>query len=76
MEPFITARLEVDHIARYTDAVKAVITTIDQFLEVLVQSYGDLNKIRTSELQLIELKQNTFVLKYLTRFTQYLSRIY
>jgi hypothetical protein len=76
MKPFITARLEVDHIARCTDAVKAVITTIDQFLKVLAQSYKDLNKIKISELQLIKLKQNTLILEYLTRFTQYLFRVY
>jgi hypothetical protein len=35
MEPYITARLEVDTIYACTDAVKGVITTIDQFLGVL-----------------------------------------
>jgi hypothetical protein len=56
IEPYITARLEVDIIHACTDAVKGVITTINQFLEVLAQSYGDLNETRTFELQLIELK--------------------
>jgi hypothetical protein len=69
MEPFITARLEVDYIVRCTDAVKAVIIIIDQFLGVLAQLYGDLDEVRTLELQLMELKQNISVPEYLTRFT-------
>jgi chemotaxis signal transduction protein len=76
IESYITARLENTSINVYTDATKAVITNINQFLGVLIQSYKDLNKIRTSELQLIELKQNALVSKYLTRFTQYLFRVY
>jgi hypothetical protein len=69
MEPYITARLGNATINACTDATRAVITNINQFLGVLAQSYGDLNKIRTSELQLMELKQNASVLKYLIRFT-------
>jgi hypothetical protein len=56
MEPFITARLEAETIFNYTDTVKAVIIIPNQFLGVLAQSYRDLDEVRTSELQLIELK--------------------
>jgi hypothetical protein len=56
MEPYITARLENTSINAYIDATKAVITNINQFLEVLIQSYGDLDEIRISELQLMKLK--------------------
>jgi hypothetical protein len=76
MEPFITARLEAETIFNCTDAVKAVITNPSQFLGVLAQSYEDLDEVRISELQLIELKQNASVSEYLTRFTQYSSRVY
>jgi hypothetical protein len=76
MEPYITTRLKINTIHVYTDAVKGVIITIDQFLGVLAQSYGDLDEVRTSELQLIELKQNASVSEYLTRFTQYSSRVH
>jgi hypothetical protein len=69
MELYITARLESDTIHTYTKAVKDVMTTIDQFLGVLTQLYGDLNEVRTSELQFMELKQNASVPEYLTRFT-------
>jgi hypothetical protein len=76
MEPFLTARLEADRISSCTDTTKVVMSNINQFLGVLAQLYGDLDEIRISELQLIELKQNASVLEYLTRFTQYSSRIY
>jgi hypothetical protein len=76
MKPFLTVRLEAVNINSYTDTTKVVISNINQFLGVLAQSYRDLDKIRTSELQLIKLKQNASVPEYLTRFTQYSSRVY
>jgi hypothetical protein len=76
IEPYITARLENISINVYIDTTKAVITNVNQFLKILAQSYGDLDKIRISELQLMELKQNASVPEYLTRFTQYSSRVY
>jgi hypothetical protein len=69
IELYITARLKSASINLYIDATKAVITNVNQFLRVLVQLYRDLDKVRTSELQLIELKQNASVPEYLTRFT-------
>jgi hypothetical protein len=50
MEPYVTARLGSVSIHTCTDATKAVISNVNQFLGVLAQSYGDLNKVRTSEL--------------------------
>jgi hypothetical protein len=76
IEPYISARLEAASISAYTDVTKAVIINVNQFLGVLAQSYGDLNEAKTSELQLIELKQNASVPEYLTRFTQYASRVH
>jgi hypothetical protein len=76
MEPFITARLETGIIFNCTEAIKAVMINPNQFLGVLAQLYGDLDEVRISELQLMELKQNTSVPEYLTRFTQYSSRVY
>jgi hypothetical protein len=69
MEPYISARLEAASIGVCTDATKAVMTNVNQFLGVLAQLYGDLDEVRTSELQLMELKQNASVPEYLTRFT-------
>jgi hypothetical protein len=57
MEPYIAHRLEAGYIDQYNDEVKKVIIDIDGFLEVLAQLYGDLDKARTSELQLMELRQ-------------------
>jgi hypothetical protein len=76
MEPFLTARLKGATLNTYTDIIKAVISNINQFLRVLAQSYGDLDEAKIFELQLIKLKQNASVPEYLTRFTQYSSRIY
>jgi predicted transcriptional regulator len=56
IKSYIIARLEAGGINIYTDEVKKIITTLNQFLGVLVQPYGDLNEIRTSELQFMELK--------------------
>jgi hypothetical protein len=56
MEPYIIYRLEAGHIDQCNDKVKKVIINIDGFLGVLAQLYGDLDKARTSELQLIELR--------------------
>jgi hypothetical protein len=50
MEPYITARLEAGGINICTDEVKKVMNTLDLFLGVLAQSYGDLDEVRTSEL--------------------------
>jgi predicted translin family RNA/ssDNA-binding protein len=69
MEPYISARLEAVSIGVCTNVIKAVITNVNQFLGVLAQLYGDLDEIRTFELQLMELKQNASVSEYLTRFT-------
>jgi hypothetical protein len=56
MESYIIARLENISINAYINATKAVIININQFLGVLIQSYEDLNKVRTFELQLMKLK--------------------
>jgi hypothetical protein len=69
MEPYISVRLEIASIGACLDAVKAVMANVASFLRVLTQLYGDLNKIRTSELQLMELKQNASIPEFLTRFT-------
>ena len=56
IEPYVSHRLEVGHINLYNEEVKNVIRTVDSFLEVLAQSYRDLDEARTSELQLMELR--------------------
>jgi hypothetical protein len=68
MEPYVSHRLEAGHINSCNEEVKNVMYTVDNFLGVLAQSYGDLDEARTSELQLMELKQQASVPEYLTRF--------
>jgi hypothetical protein len=75
-KPYITIRLKAGGINSYTEEVKKIITNFNQFLGILAQSYGDLNEVKISELQLIELKQSASMPEYLTRFTQYSSRVY
>src|SRR5450755_4612043 len=48
---------------------------MNNYLRLLKQSYGDLNETRTAELQLQNLTQGGTVPEYLTRFTQYASRV-
>jgi hypothetical protein len=57
MKSYVTTRLTVEIYNACNKEVKKIIYSIDAFLEVLVQSYGDLNEARTLELQLIKLKQ-------------------
>ena len=56
MELYISHRLQVGTLANYQNTVRIVILNLDVFLGILAQSYGDLNEIRTLELQLIDLK--------------------
>jgi hypothetical protein len=68
MEPYVSHRLEVGYINSCKEEVKKVMLTVDSFLGVLAQSYRDLDEARTSELQLIKLRQQASVPEYLTRF--------
>jgi hypothetical protein len=56
MEPYLIARLAAVNHTACSEDVKKVMDNIDAFFGVLAQSYGDLNKARTSKLQLMELK--------------------
>jgi hypothetical protein len=56
MKPYIIYRLAAGIINNYSDEIKKIIINIEEFLGVLTQSYRDLDEIRTSELQLIELR--------------------
>jgi hypothetical protein len=57
------------------EPVRTVIAGMEIYLELLKQSYGDLNETRTAELQLQELVQTGTVPEYLTRFIQYALRV-
>jgi Retrotransposon gag protein len=48
---------------------------VDLYFDLLRQSFGDLDEARTAELRLLDLKQKRSVPEYLTKFTQYGSRM-
>jgi hypothetical protein len=56
IELYILHRLNITYLNQYLEKVRIVITNIDNFLGILVQSYGDLDKVRILELQLMELR--------------------
>jgi hypothetical protein len=61
----VKCRTETTEIFAYTDNYFA-------FLSI---SYGDLNEVRTAELEINRLRQKNFFPEYLTRFTGYASQI-
>jgi len=74
-EPYITHYLEQGSGNQCSDLVKQVYEDVNEYIALLAQSYGDLDEARTSELKLLELTQGGTVPEYLTRFTQYASRV-
>ena len=71
MEPYISRRLSAGSLSACQETVRTVMSNIDAFLGIIAQSYGDLDEARTSELKLMDLKQQGAVPEYLTRFMQY-----
>jgi Retrotransposon gag protein len=55
--------------------VAKVVDTIGHYIHLLSQSFGDLDETRTAKLRLLELIQSASVPEYLTKFTQYASRV-
>ena len=54
--------------ANYDLIIAKTVNTFGHYLELLSQSFGDLDETRTAKLRLLELAQSTSVLKYLTKF--------
>jgi hypothetical protein len=48
--------------------VVKVVDTIGYYIYFLLQSFGDLNEIRTAELRLLKLIQSVSVFEYLIKF--------
>jgi hypothetical protein len=57
------------------EKVKKIFNNIDLYFNLLRQSFGDLDEARTTKLQLLDFKQKGLVPEYLTRFTQYSTRV-
>jgi hypothetical protein len=54
-EPYIAYYLERGNVASCDPIVAKVINTVGHYLEFLLQSFGNLDEIRTAELRLLEL---------------------
>ena len=74
-EPYMEHYLDRKSCFQCDKPVRTIMTGMGIYLELLKQSYGNLNETRTAELQLQELVQIETVSEYLTRFTQYALRV-
>jgi hypothetical protein len=74
-EPYMTHYLVRGSQAACDPEVRKVMGSAEEYINLLAQSYGDLDEARTAELQLLDLEQTGTVPEYLTRFTQYSSRV-
>src|SRR5450755_1345748 len=74
-EPYLEHYLEKGSCPQCEEPVRTIMAGMNNYLGLLKQSYGNLNETRTAELQLQDLTQGGTVPEYLTRFTQYASRV-
>ena len=74
-EPYIVHYLKKGNVADCDLMVIKVVDTIGHYIHFLSQSFGDLDETRTAELRLLKLTQSVSVPEYLTKFTQYTSRV-
>jgi hypothetical protein len=68
-EPYIMYYLKKGIVALCDKIVIDVIDTVGYYLALLLQSFGDLDKLKTAELRLLKLIQTVSVPEYLTKFT-------
>ena len=71
----MTHYLDISTVIKYTPEVKKVLEDIKEYITFFNKSYGDFDEVRTAELQLMATEQKGSVPEYLTRFTQYASRV-
>jgi len=74
-EPYMTHYLDKGGLLACSPEVKKVMEGMDGYIAFLTQSYGDFDEARTAEMRLLETAQTASVPEYLTRFTQYASRV-
>jgi hypothetical protein len=74
-KPYIAHYLEKGNVIDCDLMVAKVVDTIGHYIHFFSQSFGDLDEIRIAELRLLELIQSASVPEYLTKFTQYASRV-
>jgi hypothetical protein len=68
-EPYLEHYLEKGSCSQCEEPVRTIMAGLNNYLGLLRQFYGNLNEIRTAELQLQDLTQGGTVSEYLTRFT-------
>jgi hypothetical protein len=68
-KPYIAHYLKRGNVANYDPIIAKAINTVGHYLKLLLQSFGDLNEIRTAELRLLKLVQSASVPEYLIKFT-------
>jgi hypothetical protein len=74
LEPYITQILEKGY-SGSEKKVRKVFNNLDIYFNLLRQSFGDLDEVRTVELRLLKLRQKGLMPEYLTKFTQYGFRV-
>jgi hypothetical protein len=74
-ESYITYYLKKGSVANCDLIVVKVVNMIGHYIHLFSQSFGDLDEIRIAELRLLKLIQSASVPEYLTKFTQYASRV-
>jgi hypothetical protein len=67
-EPYITHYLKKETVALCDKIIVNVINTVGHYLNLLAQSFGDLDEIKIIELRLLKLIQAVSVPEYLTKF--------
>jgi hypothetical protein len=67
-EPYIAYYLKKGSVADCDPIVAKVVDTIGHYIHLFLQSFGDLDEIKTAELRLLKLAQSVSVLEYLTKF--------
>ena len=74
-KPYIAYYLKKGNVADYDLIIIKIVNTIGHYIYLLSQSFGDLDETKTAKLRLLELAQSASVPEYLTKFTQYTSKM-
>jgi Retrotransposon gag protein len=74
-KPYITHYLKKGNVTDCDLIIAKIVNTIGHYIHLLSQSFGDLDETRIAELRLLKLIQSASVPEYLTKFTQYASRV-
>jgi hypothetical protein len=74
-KPYIAYYLKKGSVTDCDLIIAKIVNTIGHYIHLLSQSFGDLDETKTAELRLLKLAQSASVPEYLTKFTQYASKI-